>query len=83
MISWICRDSAFTHDADAYHAQLLRTRVAQWRAQPGNRAVHVFRRPEGERTQFLILTFWESREALRAGVSSTEQPPTPDHAVSA
>lgn len=83
MISWICQDLVPTRDADVYHEHLLRTRVERWRAQPGNQGVHVFRRPEGEHTQFLLLSFWESREALRAGIASDVYPPARDRAFNA
>ena len=52
--------------ADAYHAYLLRTGLADYAATPGNRGVHVLRRIEGDVAHFLLLTFWESLEAIQA-----------------
>jgi heme-degrading monooxygenase HmoA len=53
-------------DADAYHAYLLRTGVPDYRATPGNAGVYVLRRAEGDRTHFLLLTLWDSWDAVRA-----------------
>jgi heme-degrading monooxygenase HmoA len=55
-----------TSKADAYYGYLLRTGLADYRATPGNRGVYVFRRTEGTITHFVLTTFWESFDALRA-----------------
>lgn len=55
-----------TSKADAYYAYLLRTGLADYEATPGNRGVYVFRRSEGEITHYLLTTFWDSYEAIRA-----------------
>jgi hypothetical protein len=52
--------------ADAYLDFLRRTGVPDYRATPGNRAVLVLRRLEGEEAHFLLLTLWESWEGIRA-----------------
>ena len=52
--------------ADAYHQHLLRTGLADYAATPGNRGVQVLRRVEGELAHFLLITLWESWEAIRA-----------------
>ena len=56
--------------ADAYYALLVRTGLADYAATPGNRGVHVLRRTEGPITHFLLLTFWESLEAIQAFAGS-------------
>ena len=33
---------------------------------PGNRGVYVLRRDDGDVTHFLLLTFWDSLDAIRA-----------------
>lgn len=53
-------------DADAYHAYLLRTGAADLRATPGNRGVYVLRRIEGEEAHFVLMSLWDSRDAIRA-----------------
>lgn len=52
--------------ADAYHEYLLRTGVPDYQATPGNRGVYVLRRLEGPHTHFLLLSLWDSPEAIRA-----------------
>jgi heme-degrading monooxygenase HmoA len=52
--------------ADDYHAYLLRTGVADYRATPGNAGAHVLRRSEDGVAHFLLLTLWETLSAIRA-----------------
>ena len=52
--------------AEAYHAYLLRTGLADYAATPGNRGVSVLRRTEGAVTHYLLVTLWESLEAIQA-----------------
>lgn len=51
---------------DAYHAYLLETGVPDYEATPGNRGVTVLRRAEGDVVHFLLITLWESLDAIRA-----------------
>ena len=55
-----------TEKADAYYAYLRRTGLADYAATRGNRGVSVLRRTDGEVTHFLLLTLWESIEAIQA-----------------
>jgi heme-degrading monooxygenase HmoA len=55
-----------THKADAYYAHLLRTGIPDYQAIPGNRGVQVLRRQEGDRTHYLLISWWESYDAIRA-----------------
>jgi heme-degrading monooxygenase HmoA len=52
--------------ADSYHAYLLQTGVPGLRTTPGNRGVYVMRRAEGELAHFLMISLWDSLEAIRA-----------------
>jgi heme-degrading monooxygenase HmoA len=52
-------------DADAYVDYLHATGFAAYRATPGNRGTLALRRIEGDRAEFLLLTLWESEEAIR------------------
>lgn len=52
--------------ADAYHAYLLRTGLGDYASTPGNRGVQVLRRTEGEIAHFLLITLWDSLDAIRA-----------------
>jgi len=55
-----------TDRADAYLEYLNRTGVPDYRATEGNRGVQVLRRDEGGRTHFLLVSLWESWDAIRA-----------------
>jgi heme-degrading monooxygenase HmoA len=52
-------------DADTYLDYLHRTGLAQYRATTGNRGVLALRRIDGDRAEFLLLTLWDSEEAIR------------------
>jgi heme-degrading monooxygenase HmoA len=52
-------------DADTYLDYLHATGFAGYRATPGNRGVLSFRRVSGDRAEFLLLSLWESEEAIR------------------
>jgi heme-degrading monooxygenase HmoA len=52
--------------ADAYHAFLLQTGVPDYQSTPGIRGVHLLRRTEGDLVHFLLVTFWDSLDAVRA-----------------
>jgi heme-degrading monooxygenase HmoA len=51
--------------ADDYLQLMLTVAVPDYQAIPGNRGVYVLRRLEGETAHFLLLTLWESAEAIR------------------
>jgi heme-degrading monooxygenase HmoA len=36
-----------------------------YRSTPGNRGAWILRHDEGDRTEFITLTFWDSLEAIR------------------
>jgi len=50
--------------ADTYTALLNRLAIPDYRAIPGNLAVHVLRRDEGEVAHFITFTLWESLAAI-------------------
>ncbi len=51
--------------ADEYVDYLNKTGVPEYRATPGNLGVYVFRRIDGDQAHFLLLTLWESEEAIK------------------
>ncbi len=51
--------------AAEYYQYLIRTGVADYQATPGNRGVYILRRTAEGKTHFLLLTFWDSYEAIR------------------
>jgi heme-degrading monooxygenase HmoA len=52
--------------AEEYMRYLERTGLPDYRATPGNRGVYVLRRGEPGVAHFLLLTLWDSRDAIRA-----------------
>jgi heme-degrading monooxygenase HmoA len=59
------RGATKAEDAAAYLAYLHETGIAEYRRTPGNRGVIVLRRIGSERAEFLLLTLWESEDAVR------------------
>ena len=52
--------------ADEYHEYLLKTGVPDLEGTPGNRGVFVFRRIEGGKAQFRLVSLWDSLDSIRA-----------------
>jgi len=51
--------------ADVYLDYLHSTGFAGYRSTPGNRGVLALRRIAGDRAEFLLVTLWDSEEAIR------------------
>src|SRR5207248_2475975 len=70
MIARIWRGVVRAQQADEYYRYLEETGLKEYRQTPGNRGVQVLRRIQGETCEYLLITFWESWEAIRrfAGV---------------
>jgi heme-degrading monooxygenase HmoA len=60
------RGETATPDADAYVAYLETTGLPGYRATPGNRGAYLLRRPKGDRTEFLTVSFWDDLDAIRS-----------------
>jgi heme-degrading monooxygenase HmoA len=39
--------------------------MKEYRATPGNRGAWIMRRDDGDRTEFVTLTFWDSLDAVK------------------
>ena len=65
MIARIWHGITHQSKADDYVEYLNKTGVIDYQATKGNRGVHVLRRMEGEQAHFLILTFWDSVDAIK------------------
>lgn len=52
--------------ADAYHQQLLASGLRDYRQTPGNLGAHTLRRFDGDLAHIVLLSFWESPDAIRA-----------------
>lgn len=65
MIARTWHGAVSVEKANAYHDYLLETGVPDYQKTPGNRGVYVFRRSEAGTTHFLLLTLWDSLDAIR------------------
>ena len=78
MIARMWRGWTRSWDADAYARYLVATTIPQCRAAPGNRGAYLLRRGDGDRTEFVTITLWDSLAAMRACTGEDgEQPPLP------
>jgi heme-degrading monooxygenase HmoA len=65
MIARVWRGRTPAAKADAYYEFLRRTGIKDYRATPGNLGVRVLRRIDGDEAEFVLISFWESYEAIR------------------
>jgi heme-degrading monooxygenase HmoA len=65
MIARIWRGSVRRKDADEYTAYMQTTGVADYAATPGNRRTWMLRRHLDDQTEFVMVTFWDSVDAIR------------------
>ena len=66
MIARIWRGITLAEKADAYVARLHETGLKDYANTPGNRGVTVLRRVQGEHSEIVLISLWDSMEALRA-----------------
>ncbi len=64
-IARVWRGWTRAEDSDRYVDYLRKTGLAAFRSTPGNEGSYVLRRTEGETTEFIVLSFWESSEAVK------------------
>ena len=53
-------------DADAYADYIRETGFAEYGRTAGNRGAWMLRRDEGDRTEFITLSLWDSVDAIKA-----------------
>jgi heme-degrading monooxygenase HmoA len=66
MIARIWRGITLAEKADAYIARLNETGLKDYANTPGNRGVTVLRRIQGEHSEIVLISLWDSMEAVRA-----------------
>ena len=66
MIARIWRGAVRREDGDAYADYMRDTGLREYRETAGNRGAYMLRREEGELTEFVMFTFWDSLEAVKA-----------------
>jgi heme-degrading monooxygenase HmoA len=65
MIARIWHGRTNATDADEYLDYLHRTGIPDYQATPGNQGVYVLSNTEGEVSDFILISLWESREAIK------------------
>jgi len=53
-------------DADAYVEYIVNTGMAEYRATPGNQGAWMLRRDDGDRSEIITFSLWDSRDSIRA-----------------
>ena len=66
MVARIWRGVVRRDDADEYAVYIRDTGFTAYGATPGNLGAWMLRRDEGDRTEFMTFTLWESIDAVRA-----------------
>jgi len=64
-IARVWRGAVRRSDADRYADYIRGTGVKEYAATPGNRAVLMLRRDDGDRSEFVMVTLWDSLDAVR------------------
>jgi heme-degrading monooxygenase HmoA len=76
MIARIWKGAVRREDGDAYASYMQTTGIAAYTRTPGNRAALMLRRDVDDRCEFMMVTLWDSMEAVTAFAG-----PEPDKAV--
>ena len=66
MITRIWHGRTTTAKSDEYLNLMRTVAIPDYRSVPGNKGAYALRRIEGDTAHFLMLTFWESEDAVRA-----------------
>lgn len=64
MIARMWHGRTLRSKADAYTELLSRLAIPDYRAIPGNLAVHILRRDDGDVAHFTTFTLWQSMDAI-------------------
>lgn len=65
MIVRIWKGAVRIEDADAYSTYMQETGITGYARTPGNQGVWMLRRDAGDRTEFVMITMWESLDAVK------------------
>ena len=65
MIARIWKGVVRAHDADEYTTYIRETGIAEYLQTPGNRGAWMLRRDDGDRTEFITYSLWDSLDAIR------------------
>jgi heme-degrading monooxygenase HmoA len=64
-VARIWHGRTLTSKADEYYEYLKESGIKALEAIPGNLGAQVLRRSEGKNTEFIVISYWESRDAIR------------------
>jgi heme-degrading monooxygenase HmoA len=66
MIARIWRGAVRRDDADAYADYIANTGMAEYRSTPGNQGAWMLRHDEGDRSEIVTFSLWDSVDSVRA-----------------
>lgn len=66
MIARVWRGVVRRDDADAYVNYIVNTGMAEYRSTPGNQGAWMLRRDDGDRSEIVTFSLWDSRDSIRA-----------------
>jgi heme-degrading monooxygenase HmoA len=66
VIACIWRGWTRSEDAEAYAAYIRPTGLAAYTSTEGNRGAYLLHRTQGDRTEFIALSFWDDVDAIAA-----------------
>ena len=66
MIARIWHGATPLSKSDEYLSLMRAVAIPDYSKTPGNKGAYALRRIEGDTAHFLMVTFWESEEAIRA-----------------
>ena len=66
MIARIWRGVVRRDDAEAYVNYIVNTGMAEYQSTPGNQGAWMLRRDDGDRSEIVTFSLWDSRGSIRA-----------------
>jgi heme-degrading monooxygenase HmoA len=66
MIARIWRGVVRRDDAEAYVNYIANTGMAEYHSTPGNQGAWMLRRDDGDRSEIVTFSLWDSRDSIRA-----------------
>ena len=66
MIARLWRGAVRRDDADAYADYIANTGMAEYRSTPGNQGAWMLRRDEGDCSEIVTFSLWDSVDSVRA-----------------
>ncbi len=65
MIARTWRGWTGPEDTEAYAAYIAATGLAEYAETAGNRGAYLLNRPDGDRVEFIAVSFWDSLDSIR------------------